>query len=55
MDKISYWLVFVLAFISLCAREGKRAERTKSDKPASRFFRRFYEFGSRNKKEEKTE
>lgn len=43
-----YWLVFFAVFSSLCAREGKRAT---SDKPVSRLLRRFYEFGSRNRKE----
>lgn len=45
---VMYWLVFFAVFLSLCAREGKRAT---SDKPVSRLLRRFYEFGSRNRKE----
>lgn len=44
-----YWLVFFVVFLSLCAREGKRAT---SDKPVSRLLRRLYEFGSRNRKQE---
>ena len=49
---MEYWFIFLLTFISLCAREGKR---TKSDKPASRLFRRLYEFGHRNNKGTETE
>lgn len=46
---MTYWLVFALVFISLCAREGKRVASSGSDKPVSRLLRRLYEFGSRNR------
>lgn len=41
-----YWATFVMLFISLCAREGKKADGLN---PLSRILRRLYEFGSRNK------
>lgn len=46
-----YWFVFILVFLSLCAREGKRsAQGGKRD-----LFSRLYEFGSRNAKKEEEE
>lgn len=46
-----YWLVFVLVFLSLCAREGKRAAKDGKDN----LFSRLYEFGRRNAKREETD
>lgn len=46
---VSYWLVFILVFLSLCAREGKRA---RGNDGLSRALRRLYEFGSRNAKKD---
>lgn len=43
-----YWVVFTLTFLSLLAREGKRAARNGSDKPVSRLLARFYRWGHRN-------
>lgn len=43
-----YWFVFALVFLSLCAREGKRAAKDGKDN----LFFRLYEFGSRNAKRE---
>lgn len=43
-----YWVVFSLTFLSLLAREGKRAARNGSDKPVSRLLARFYRWGHRN-------
>lgn len=46
MGGFSYWLVFMLTFLSLCARAGKKA---KSDKGFEGLLKRLYEFGSRNR------
>lgn len=43
-----YWVVFSLTFLSLLAREGKRAARNGSDKLVSRLLARFYRWGHRN-------